>query len=120
MESDTTIARIEDGSIIVGVTGTISNYEALKKQCMDKGACFNSDWPAELVLRLLLESSTRHPLAERVIIVCNRLRGGYSMMVFAQDMLVAVRDPTGSQPLARGYTIEGETVFAPNRHQLEL
>jgi amidophosphoribosyltransferase len=97
--------------IAVAHNGEFTNYKSLRKRLEKEGAIFRTTSDTELVLHLIAGTNAALPLYERVIRALRRLTGSYSLLVLAQDQLIAVRDPMGIRPLVYG-AWEGGVIFA--------
>ncbi len=94
-------AELQNGPVAMAHNGNIVNSRALRGELKKLGAIFQGTNDTECLLHLL----ARHPsgnlikcLKESVL----RLKGAYSLVLLAQDKLIAMRDPLGFRPLVLG------------------
>ncbi|KAH9696661.1 retrovirus-related pol polyprotein from transposon RE2 [Citrus sinensis] len=87
------------------------NYNTLRAKLEDNGSIFNTSSDTVVVLHLIPISKAR-PFFLRILDVCEKLEGAYSMVFVTEDKLVAVRDPYGFMPLVMGRRSNGALVFA--------
>ena len=89
------------GSVAVGHNGNLVNAVELREQLEADGSIFSSTSDTEVIVHLIARSRER-TLPERIADALRQVRGAYSLVFLAEDMLIAVRDPMGFRPLALG------------------
>jgi amidophosphoribosyltransferase len=89
------------GSVAVGHNGNLINAVELREQLEADGSIFSSTSDTEVIVHLIARSRER-TLPERIADALRQVRGAYSLVFLAEDMLIAVRDPMGFRPLALG------------------
>ncbi|GAY66269.1 hypothetical protein CUMW_247410 [Citrus unshiu] len=95
-------------SMLKNVQPFVAGYRA---KLEDNGSIFNTSSDTVVVLHLIPISKAR-PFFLRIVDVCEKLEGAYSMVFVTEDKLVAVRDPYGFMPLVMGRRSNGALVFA--------
>ncbi|MCH5163866.1 MAG: amidophosphoribosyltransferase [Clostridiales bacterium] len=89
------------GRMAIAHNGNIINCDSLKSAMMKKGHVFQSSIDSEVIASLInLNSETC--LLDGIIKTCSELEGAYSLVIMADDKLVAVRDRHGLKPLVIG------------------
>ncbi len=105
------IGRFGAGSeVAIAHNGNLTNSVSLRSRLEREGSLFETTTDSEIVLKLLVRERGAS-LVERLLSVLGRIRGAFSLVVLAPEVLVAVRDPQGFRPLSLG-RIGRSTVFA--------
>ena len=94
-------AGLLTGPVAMAHNGNIVNSKPLRKELKKLGAIFQGTNDTECLLHLL----ARHPSSNLVTCLkesVQRLDGAYSMVILANDKMVAMRDPRGMRPLVLG------------------
>ncbi|HEY2901858.1 MAG TPA: amidophosphoribosyltransferase [Polyangia bacterium] len=89
------------GSVAVGHNGNLVNAVELRERLEAEGSIFQTTSDTEVIVHLIARSRER-TLPERTADALRQVRGAYSLVFLAQNMLIAVRDPMGFRPLALG------------------
>ena len=89
------------GSVAVAHNGNLVNAELLRDELEGDGAIFSSLSDTEVVLHLMARSR-ESDVVDQLAAALTRVRGAYSMVLTAEDKLIAVRDPHGFRPLVLG------------------
>jgi amidophosphoribosyltransferase len=89
------------GSVAVGHNGNLVNAAELRERLEAEGSIFQTTSDTEVIVHLIARSRERS-LPERTADALRQVRGAYSLVFLAQNMLIAVRDPMGFRPLALG------------------
>src|SRR5688572_901079 len=89
------------GSVAVGHNGNLVNAVELREQLEADGSIFSSTSDTEVIVHLIAKSREQ-TLPDRIADALRQVRGAYSLVFLAEDMLIAVRDPMGFRPLALG------------------
>jgi amidophosphoribosyltransferase len=98
--------------------GAFVNYEEVRAELEGKGAIFQSETDAEAVMHLVAHAKAAS--AEAALVeALGRLRGGYAMLLLAEDKLWATRDIHGIRPLVLGKR-DGIWVVASETTALDL
>ncbi|MFQ5513406.1 MAG: amidophosphoribosyltransferase [Myxococcota bacterium] len=84
----------------VAHNGNLTNAAAIRAELEGHGSIFQSTMDSEIFVHLLARS--RGALEERLTDALSRVRGAYSLVLLADDTLVAARDPHGFRPLSLG------------------
>ncbi|KAH9657179.1 Amidophosphoribosyltransferase 1 [Citrus sinensis] len=97
------------GDMAIGHARYSTAGSSMLKNVQPFVAGYSSD--TVVVLHLIPISKAR-PFFLRIVDVCEKLEGAYSMVFVTEDKLVAVRDPYGFMPLVMGRRSNGALVFA--------
>src|ERR1700730_16146545 len=89
------------GQIAICHNGNLVNASELREDLVRQGSIFQSSSDTEVVLHLYARSKA--PTAEDAIVeAVSQVQGAFSLVMLTSDGLIAVRDPHGFRPLARG------------------
>lgn len=89
------------GSVAVGHNGNLVNAVELRERLEAEGSIFQSSSDTEVIVHLIARSREA-TLPERIADALRQVKGAYSLVFLAQDMLIAVRDPMGFRPMSLG------------------
>ena len=101
------------GSVALAHNGNLVNSEELRQELILDGALFQGTTDTEVMANLIARS--RKPnILEALPDALNKVKGAFSLVVLAQDMIVGIRDRNGFRPLSigklgDGYVIASET-----------
>ena len=104
-------------TVAVGHNGNLTNSEELRAELREHGIRLASTSDTEVIAAMLAREPG--PLPDAVARVMPRLEGAYSVVVMAEDTLVAFRDPHGIRPLSLG-RIGDDWVVASETCALDL
>ena len=88
------------GMRAIAHNGNLTNVGAIRAELEGQGAIFQSAMDTEVIVHLMARA--RGTLEERLVDALSRVRGAYSLVLLADDVLVAARDPYGFRPLSLG------------------
>jgi len=94
------LAESGQTQMAVAHNGNLTNALAIRSELEGHGSIFQSTMDSEVFVHLLARSRGR--LEERLVDALSRVRGAYSLVLMADDVLVAARDPYGFRPLSLG------------------
>ncbi|MEW6457577.1 MAG: amidophosphoribosyltransferase [Bacillota bacterium] len=89
------------GQIGLAHNGNLTNTESLRRQLAAEGAVFQTTTDSEVIVNLIARSGGRD-LEEALAHCVREIRGAYSLVILAENQLLAVRDPYGFRPLCLG------------------
>ncbi|MEZ4744136.1 MAG: amidophosphoribosyltransferase [Bdellovibrionota bacterium] len=89
------------GHISIAHNGNLTNAKIIREELEAGGAIFSTTSDTEVFMHLLARSR-RPELKDRIVEVMGIVRGAYSLVIAAKDVLFAVRDPFGYRPLVIG------------------
>ncbi|MGE4649938.1 MAG: amidophosphoribosyltransferase [Myxococcota bacterium] len=111
-------ATTDAGPVAIAHNGNLVNAFRIRKELESRGAIFSTTADSEVIAQLLARSRERSQ-EERLIDALSRVKGAFSMVMMAGDVLVAVRDPHGFRPLSLG-RLDGAWVVASETCALDL
>lgn len=106
------------GSVAVAHNGNIVNALETRKRLEERGAIFQSTSDSEIIVHLIAHSKEKDLLG-KVIQSLEQLQGSYSLLIMANEKILAARDPWGFRPLALGI-LDGHYVIASETCAFDL
>lgn len=106
------------GPLAVAHNGNLVNAAALREELLDRGFGLTATSDTE-VLTLMLTASGGRTWEERIERTMPAWKGAYSMVILADDRVLAVRDPWGFRPLSVGRLPRGGHAVASETCALE-
>ncbi len=106
------------GPLAIVHNGNLVNAVELRQRLEAEGSIFQTTSDTEVILHLM----ARHPqrtAMESLLAALGEVRGAYSLLLLAQDTLIAARDPHGFRPLLLG-SYEGAVCFASETCAFDL
>ena len=103
-------SEVACGEVSVAHNGNLVNANELKRNLIDNGAIFRSTSDTENILHLIARNGKNVSRLDAVIDTLKQLRGAFSLLIFFEDRMYAVRDPNGFRPLAIGKLGDGFVV----------
>ena len=94
------LAESSQVQMAVAHNGNLTNVDVIRRELEGQGSLFHSAMDSEVFVHLLARS--RGSLEDRLADALSRVRGAYSLVILADDTLVAARDPYGFRPLSLG------------------
>ena len=94
------LAASSQTQVAIAHNGNLTNADAIRRELEGQGSIFQSTMDSEVFVHLLARS--RGGLEDRLIDALSRVRGAYSLVLLADDVMVAARDPYGFRPLSLG------------------
>ncbi|MBE6442945.1 MAG: amidophosphoribosyltransferase [Desulfovibrio desulfuricans] len=105
--------------VVLAHNGNLVNAAQLREDLEEEGAIFSTGNDTEVFMHLIVRALRHNNLPGAVKEACARVRGAYSLVVMADGVMAAVRDPHGFHPLAFGY-MDGSPVFASETCAFDL
>lgn len=96
------MVRFGDYRLAVGHNGNLVNTYELRKELEAEGSIFQTTMDTEVFVHLIAKNMNGSSLEDAIVKACQRIQGAYSLLILANDKLIAVRDPGGFRPLALG------------------
>lgn len=104
--------------IAVSHNGNLTNTETLYQELEEEGSIFQTSMDSEVIIHLL--AKTRNgDMKKWFVDVLARLKGAFSLVFLAGDILVGARDPQGFRPLCLG-RIDNSFILASESCALDL
>ena len=94
--------RIGDLSLAVAHNGNLVNTVEIRSELEAQGSIFQTTMDTEVIVHLIAKNLIDHGLEEAIALACRRIKGAYSLLIMADDTLIALKDPNGFRPLALG------------------
>jgi len=109
------ILNFKGGTVAIAHNGNLVNAKALKDELECEGRIFVSDSDTEVIGHLLVKELIKREPIESIKNVMRKLVGSYSLAIYINGALYAVRDPFGFKPLCfgevdGGYAVVSESV----------
>jgi len=95
------IVEHQRDTIAIAHNGNLTNVRTLRRELEKAGSIFQTTADSEIIIQLMVRSAATAP-EERLAEALGRVRGAYSLALFARDSLIAARDPFGFRPLCLG------------------
>jgi amidophosphoribosyltransferase len=96
------------GSLAVAHNGNLTNSRALRRELTEQGVIFQASSDTEIIPHLAARSREKEPL-HQIYHALRQVQGAYSMVILANNQMIAARDPFGVRPLALGRKIDPST-----------
>ncbi|QGY40583.1 amidophosphoribosyltransferase [Pseudodesulfovibrio cashew] len=97
------IVRHGDLRLALAHNGNLVNTFELRAELEEGGSIFQTTMDTEVFAHLIIKYlHSSETIEEAIAKACQRVRGAYSMLVLANDKLIAFKDPNGVRPLALG------------------
>ncbi len=108
------LVRFGGMQLAVAHNGNLVNTLELRQELEATGSIFQTTIDSELFIHLIAKNLKDMTLEEAVIAACNKAKGAFSLLILADNKLIAVKDPHGFRPLALGrvgdsYVLASET-----------
>lgn len=101
------------GKMAIAHNGNIVNAKHLREQLELNGMIFHTNSDTELVAYMIIkERLTTESLEEAVNLAMHKIVGAYSLIIMAQNKIVALRDEYGFRPLCYGRAKDGSYIIA--------
>lgn len=114
------IVRHGNLRLAVAHNGNLVNTYELRTELENNGSIFQTTMDTEvfahLIIKYLHESET---IEEAIAKAAKRVRGAFSMLILANDKLIAIKDPNGVRPLMLG-RVGDKYVFASETCAFDL
>jgi amidophosphoribosyltransferase len=96
------------GSLAIAHNGNLTNSRALRKQLTEQGVIFQASSDTEIIPHLAARSKEKEPI-HQIYEALRQVEGAYSIVILANNQMIAARDPYGVRPLALGKKIDPAT-----------
>jgi amidophosphoribosyltransferase len=108
------LVRFGDMQLAIAHNGNLVNALELRRELESTGSIFQTTIDSEVFVHLIAKYINGGTLEEAVIKACARVRGAYSLIILANNKMIALRDPNGVRPLMLGrlgdhYVLASET-----------
>jgi amidophosphoribosyltransferase len=106
------------GEMAICHNGNLVNAHLIRHELERLGSIFTSSSDTEVILHLMARSGAR-TWEDAIVDALKQVSGAYSLLFFASDRIIAVRDPRGFRPLSIG-RLEGAVVVASETCAFDL
>jgi len=96
------------GNLAIAHNGNLTNSRTLRKELTERGIIFQASSDTEIIPHLAALSKEKEPL-HQIYHALRQVQGAFSLVILANDQLIAARDPYGVRPLALGKKIDPKT-----------
>ena len=108
------LVRFGDWRMAVAHNGNLVNTYQLRRELEAEGSIFQTTMDTEVFVHLIAKNMNGNTIEEAVKLACRRIKGAYSLIILANDKLIALKDPHGFRPLVLGrlgndYVLASET-----------
>lgn len=100
------LVRGRFGQVALCHNGNLTNTEQLRAKLIEEGHVFSSPSDSEVILALINRAKADR-LEDAVHEALGQAEGAFSLLILAEDLFIAVRDPRGFRPLALGRLGDG-------------
>lgn len=104
--------------IAIAHNGNLTNTKALHKQLEDEGSIFQTSMDSEIIAHLLAKINNGD-IVQRLTQTFCQLKGAFSVVILAEDVLIGARDSYGFRPLCLGRK-DGAYILASETCALDL
>lgn len=98
----------KNGHLAVAHNGNLTNFKSIRKRLQEDGTIFQTTSDTEVILHLIARSKKPTHI-EQIREALSQIEGAFSLVILANDKLIAARDHSGFRPLAIGR--KGDTYF---------
>jgi len=114
------IVRHGDLRLALAHNGNLVNTYELRTELEQNGSIFQTTMDTEVIAHLIIKYLHETDTIEEAIAkACQRIRGAFSMLILANDKLIAIKDPNSVRPLALG-RVGDSYVFASETCAFDL
>ncbi len=108
------LVRFHGLHLAVAHNGNLVNTLELRQELEEQGSIFQTTIDSELFIHLIAKHYNGDNLEEAVLAACRKAKGAYSLLILANNKLIAIKDPHGFRPLNLGrvedsYVLASET-----------
>ncbi len=112
------VVQTSMGPLGVVHNGNLTNAVEVRRRLERSGSIFQTTSDTEVILHLMAREP-RADVVESLMLALAEVQGAYSLLMVAEDCLIAARDPYGFRPLALG-ELEGRPCFASESCAFDL
>ncbi|HED30968.1 MAG TPA: amidophosphoribosyltransferase [Prosthecochloris aestuarii] len=96
------------GNLAIAHNGNLTNSRVLREELTQKGVIFQASSDTEVIPHLAALSPEKEPV-HQIYHALRQVEGAFSLVIMANDQLIAARDPYGVRPLALGMKTDPDT-----------
>jgi amidophosphoribosyltransferase len=113
------LVRFGDLRMAIAHNGNLVNIMELRQELEHQGSIFQTTIDSEVFVHLIAKNLNGGTLEQAVIKACAKVKGSYSLIILANNKLIALRDPHGFRPLVMG-RLADHYVFASETCAFDL
>ncbi|GAB6035955.1 amidophosphoribosyltransferase [Fundidesulfovibrio butyratiphilus] len=113
------MVRFANYRLAIAHNGNLVNTLELRAELEASGSIFQTTMDSEVFVHLIAKALNGGTIEEAIITACNKVKGSYSLIILANDKLIAVRDPHGVRPLSIG-RLDDNYLFASETCAFDL
>ncbi|MEF3695591.1 amidophosphoribosyltransferase [Desulfolutivibrio sp.] len=108
------LVRFGNMNLAIAHNGNLVNALELRRELEKTGSIFQTTIDSEVFVHLIAKYLNGGTMEEAVMKACSKVRGAYSLILLANNKMIALRDPHGVRPLMLGrlgdnYVLASET-----------
>jgi amidophosphoribosyltransferase len=112
------LVRTSMGQLALVHNGNLVNPGEIRNRLELEGSIFQTTSDTEVILHLMARAP-RPDVVESFMLALEQVRGAYSLLLIAEDCLIAARDPNGFRPMVLG-ELNGSFCFASESCAFDL
>ncbi|HBL27074.1 MAG TPA: hypothetical protein DD490_09595, partial [Acidobacteria bacterium] len=112
------VVKTSFGQLALVHNGNLVNPGEIRHRLEAEGSIFQTTSDTEVILHLMAKAPRRE-VVESFLLALEQVRGAYSLLLIAEDCLIAARDPNGFRPLVLG-DLNGQPCFASESCAFDL
>jgi len=113
------LVRFKDISIAISHNGNLVNTNEIRRELEEQGSIFQTTMDSEIIVHLISKNMNGNTLEKALQIALSRVKGAYTLLIMANDKIIALRDPNGFRPMSIGRVGEAY-VFASETCAFDL
>lgn len=113
------LVRFGDLRLAIAHNGNLVNTVELREELEAQGSIFQTTMDSELFVHLIAKSLNGNTIEDAIMKACKKVKGAFSLLIMANNKLIAVKDPNGFRPLALG-RVGDNYVFASETCAFDL
>ncbi|MBI9110045.1 amidophosphoribosyltransferase [Maridesulfovibrio ferrireducens] len=113
------VVRFGDLRLAIAHNGNLVNTKELRDELEAQGSIFQTTMDSEVFVHLIAKSLNGNTIEDAVMKACKKVKGAFSLLILANDKMIAVKDPHGFRPLVLG-KVNDNYVFASETCAFDL
>ncbi len=113
------VVHFGDLRLAIAHNGNLVNTKELRDELEAQGSIFQTTMDSEVFVHLIAKSLNGNTIEDAVMKACKKVKGSFSLLILANDKMIAVKDPHGFRPLVLG-RVGDNYVFASETCAFDL
>ncbi|WP_319779519.1 amidophosphoribosyltransferase [Maridesulfovibrio sp.] len=113
------LVRFGELNLAIAHNGNLVNTLELRKELEAQGSIFQTTMDSEVFVHLIAKNLNGNTIEDAIMKACRKVKGAFSLLIMANDKMIAVKDPNGFRPLAIG-RVGDNYVFASETCAFDL